>query len=473
MPDAAVSALINFRVLSASVDLVPHDCVTVQVAAVAVTEARLAWKELRQVPARPGRTGALGRGEPPDSPTNNRGRRSRLGRAEGRCQSTTCQIGNGKLPFAWRFGGGDAPLSWSGSGADRADTQRTEVGDVMSTDGEPTLQVVSKPDPATMRLLAHEIAVRIESATEQPERAAVADRTTQATGGSPTITPSHNAAAQAILKEVGDGPILVVPSSVPMQPGNPAICLGDQEQINTYKQHIQNRASSYDPAVNIDAWLEGLSVNTILVSESVLNDPSEINKRAVIYHEFGHTFLGRTETAAVFAHELKGLSKKFGKPEVVSWLKAVRDGGTYYVSYAHDPGLKDLTEILASLDFDLATKKEKKAQNIETSLKSRLASDHFDKAKISGQLSTFKKKAGTDEDLPAGLEDMAENTEFDWAGHTWRVYPRVYDYSIELVNTSAPLCPSHPGRNSEVTRAKSRRRWESTTAWQAPICQTV
>ena len=305
----------------------------------------------------------------------------------------------------------------------------------MSTDREPTLQVVSKPDPETMRLLAHEIALKIQSAIEEPGQSVVTDRTMPATGGSATITPSHIAMAQAILKEVGEGPILVVPSSVPMQPGNPAICLGDQEQINTYKAHLQNRASSYDPAVNIEAWLQGLSVNTILVSESVLNDPSEINKRAVIYHEFGHTFLDRTETAAVFAHELKCLSDKFSKPEVISWLKAVRGGGTYYVSYAHDPGLKDLTEQLASLDFDLATKKEKKAQDKQTSIRSRLEAGY----KVSGALGTFKKKAATDDELPADLAAMAPDTTFDWAGCTWQVYPRVYDYQVELVESRRTL----------------------------------
>ncbi len=305
----------------------------------------------------------------------------------------------------------------------------------MSNDREPTLQVVSKPDPETMRLLAHEVALKIQSATEGPAQSVVADRTTQATGGSATITPSHIAMAQAILDEVGKGPILVVPSSVPMQPGNPAICLGDQEQINTYKEHVQNRASSYDLAVNIDAWLPRLSVNTILVSESVLNDPSEINKRAVIYHEFGHTFLGRTETAAVFAHELKCLCNKFTNAEVISWLKAVRGGGTYYVSYAHDPGLKDLTEVLATLGFDLATKKEKKAQDKQTSIRSRLETGY----KVSGALSTFKKKAATDDDLPEDVATMAPDTTFDWAGCIWRVYPRVYDYQVELVKTTRTL----------------------------------
>ena len=78
-------------------------------------------------------------------------------------------------------------------------------------------------------------------------------------------------------------------------------------------------------------------------------------------------------TAAVFAHELKGLCNKFSKAEVVTWLKAVRGGGTYYVSYAHDPGLKDLTEILATLGFDLATKKEKKAQDKRRVYEGRLA----------------------------------------------------------------------------------------------------
>ena len=93
----------------------------------------------------------------------------------------------------------------------------------MSTDREPTLRVVSKPDPDTMRLLAHEIAVKIESATERPARAVVTDRTTQATGGSATITPSHIATAQAILKEVGNGPdprSAVVGADAARQPGD-------------------------------------------------------------------------------------------------------------------------------------------------------------------------------------------------------------------------------------------------------------
>jgi hypothetical protein len=319
----------------------------------------------------------------------------------------------------------------------------------MSDGGEQNLQVATKPDqqvatkpnPEKMHEVAQVVALKLgpssEGANQTPSVAVDqgAKPPSGAKGGSATITPSHNAMAQAILNEVGKGPILVVPSSVPMQPGNPAICLGNQEQINTYKEHVRSRASSYDPDVNIEGWLQGLSVNTILVSESVLNDSSEINKRAVIYHEFGHTFLDRTETAAVFAHELNCLCKKFSKAEVISWLKAVRGGGTYYVSYARDPGLKDLTDALASLDFDLATKKEKKVQDKQTSIRSRLEPGW----KVSGSLNSFKKKVATDDELPPDLATMAIDTTFDWAGCTWQVYPRVYDYQVELVGTTRNL----------------------------------
>ncbi len=227
-----------------------------------------------------------------------------------------------------------------------------EVHNVMSEGGEPKLQVTTTPDLETWRPAAHEIAVIMNRATQEEKQtqSVVVDQGTEsssvATGGSATITQNHITSAKAILDEIdeiGEGQILVVPSSTPMQSGNSAICIGSLAQVDLYKQAVDVRKSSYEKSVDVDSWMKKLAVDTILVSESVFG-MTAIKQRGVIYHEFGHTFLGRSETAAVFAHELNCLLKKFPKDEVIGWVNEARGGGKYYDSYAHDPGLRELTD---------------------------------------------------------------------------------------------------------------------------------
>ena len=315
----------------------------------------------------------------------------------------------------------------------------------MSEGGEPNLQVATKPglpvatkpNQEKMHELAHVVALKLQASSEEAnqtpsvavDQGAKPSPTAAARSG--PITQSDINLVQSILDEIGKGQILVVPSSLPMQSGNSAICIGNYAQVALYQGGIDIRASSYDQSVDVAACVKKLAVDTILVSESVLS-MTPIKQRGVIYHEFGHTKLGRTETAAVFAHELNCLLDKYPKEEVIKWVNEARGGLTYYETYAHDPGLKDLTAALRTLGFQLAEKKTTEVPQAEQKTKATKVGPG---SPISGPLKDLKKKAGTDQDPPADLAKMESDSVFEWAGWTWEVRSRTIEYKIEVVKS--------------------------------------
>src|SRR5438067_10769116 len=92
-----------------------------------------------------------------------------------------------------------------------------------------------------------------------------------------------------------------------------------------------------------------------------------------------------------------------------------------------DPGLDELSKVLGTLGFDLDGKKKEIIQAEHDAKRRKLRKDF----RISGAISTFKSKASAADDPPADLATMTPGTTFDWAGCTWQVHPRLYDYRIE------------------------------------------
>jgi hypothetical protein len=274
-------------------------------------------------------------------------------------------------------------------------------------------------------------------------------------GPSTPITQADLDSARDILAEIGgEVPIVVVPDSWNLQADNPAITLLEDAQVTNYKKQLTSSGASYKD-LDVDELGERLAAKTILVKQSALKK-TPILQRGIIWHEFGHTFLGAAENGDVFAHELTTLRKKFEDPEVINYVKNDR-GVDYLAKTAVDPGLEKLKEILKDLGWNLEDRKRELAEKEQTAKRSKLKPGYS----LTGKMADFKSRVGSAEDLPADFADMASNTEFDWTGFVWKKLPSSTVYTIDVVRNEREELT--PGKRLQGTSSQLKHRAGGTT----------
>ncbi len=77
---------------------------------------------------------------------------------------------------------------------------------------------------------------------------------------------------------MGSVPILVVPDTFNLQGDNPAICLADGGQVDTYKSRIENAGPSYHTEQDARALAQQLGVNAILVKQSIVWQRGDLHR---------------------------------------------------------------------------------------------------------------------------------------------------------------------------------------------------
>jgi hypothetical protein len=274
-------------------------------------------------------------------------------------------------------------------------------------------------------------------------------------GPSTPITQADLDSARDILAEVdGTVPIVVIPDTWNLSGDNPAITLLEDAQISNYKKQLTKAGPSYKD-LDVAELEERLAAKTILVKQSALKK-SPIFQRGVIWHEFGHTFLGATENGDVFAHELTCLRNNFEDSEVISYVKNER-GLDYLAKTAIDPGLENLKGILKDLGCDLEGRKRALAEKELASKRSKLKPGYS----LIGKMAEFKSRAASTEDLPADFANMDPNTQFNWTGFVWVMHAPSTVYIIDVVkNRREELTP---GKRLEGTPTQLKTRAGATT----------
>ncbi len=261
----------------------------------------------------------------------------------------------------------------------------------------------------------------------QPQVVAQRPAPTQPVGGE-RITGAHLDAAKRVLAEIGGGDnIVVVPDRVILGVGNHAVTIKDESKVGFFRMGIDKDA--YE-GVDVDALIDSIGMDTILVHPGVLGDPDAL-RCGTIWHEHGHVLHGAAENGNVFAHELACLRKLRGKEVAAAFVADHRKGGSYYTETAVNPGLDLLERELGELGFTFQPGEKAQAQQRATAPALEIGKVlRGDAAKISGLV-------GTNEGLPA-LAAVPTNGRFRWAGYDWVLLRRDVEYKITATRAANP-----------------------------------
>jgi hypothetical protein len=264
------------------------------------------------------------------------------------------------------------------------------------------------------------------------------------------ITAGDLSQAQAVLAEIGGNvPIFVVPETWALQGDNLAVCVADGDQARHFTVQLEAGLELFEPEARTELP-KAFTEKTILVKKSVLG-LSSVNMRGIIWHEFGHSFLGAAENGDVFAHELSSLRKSFSKEEVKAYARDFRKV-SYFARYAVDPGLEKLEQQMSELDLDLDGEKKKMAAEAKAAIQRKFKKGF----NLSGDPASFQERIKADTPLPIDVPAAQAGTDFVWEGWVWIVAPKAVEYELEVV--SSPREDLKPGTKiaGELERLKSR-----------------
>jgi hypothetical protein len=162
--------------------------------------------------------------------------------------------------------------------------------------------------------------------------------------GPGSFFPDDDATARGILGMVGGATdVVVVPNSFDLQPGNPAITLQDEGQVETYHQAIDAHTARF-PGPDVTALKKRVVPKTILIKKTAM-DQGQPHSSGIIWHEHGHVLHTASESGAVFAHEIDQVDAQLGT-DTARWWVTVKRGLAYLARYAGDPGIADLQATL-------------------------------------------------------------------------------------------------------------------------------
>jgi hypothetical protein len=237
---------------------------------------------------------------------------------------------------------------------------------------------------------------------------------TKSSGGE-TITSGDLDAAASILNMVGAGSIAVVPSGVDMQAGNSAICIKSGTQATAFKMKLAKLKDAY-PEELYETVRDMIAVDTILVKKYVIDEP-DTKRCGIIWHEYGHIAHGAAENGNVFAQEIASIESNFSAEAAKSYVAEVRGGIDYFVSYANDPGLDNLYDVMDRIGYpEFRERKTGKIAQAQEHKRSKWQTG----MSLRGTIAELRNNTGATDDPP---ETFVDYQPFEWGACRWQRQP--------------------------------------------------
>jgi hypothetical protein len=214
---------------------------------------------------------------------------------------------------------------------------------------------------------------------------------------------------------VGSGTIAVVPSGVDMQAGNSAICIKSGTQVMAFKMKLAKLKDAY-PEELYETVRDMIAVDTILVKKYVLDEP-DTKRCGIIWHEYGHIAHGAAENGNVFAQELESVETNFNAEAAKSYVADVRGGIDYFVSYANDPGLDKLYDVMDRIGYpEFRERKTGKIAQAQEHKRSKWQPG----MSLRGTIAELRNNTGATDDPPSTFVDYQP---FEWGACKWQRQP--------------------------------------------------